>query len=90
MVKTKRKKVAVQVEIPAQDSRVVPYDTGKIKIGCAYERPRPVYTSTDDIWQDVYMGNRRHKNVKQTVAAWVGGAVIVFLYLYFLFGVLDA
>ncbi len=90
MVKTKRKKVAVQVEIPAYENKVVPYDTGKIKIGCAYVPPRPAYNETDDIWQDVYMGTRRHKNIKQTLAAWAGGAVVLFLYLYFLFGVLDA
>lgn len=53
----------------------VPYNTGKVKIGCHYV-PKPVNLNTyeSEFWQDVFIGTPRRVNnwTLFCVVLWVG------------------
>jgi hypothetical protein len=44
---------------PPTSEKNPPYDTGKIKIGVYYERPKPQRQSDEDLmWQSLLLGDR--------------------------------
>ena len=73
----KPKKLNKQWETP---KRVIPYDTGKVKIGCHYVPPQLNHnTETTDYWQDLYLGGHRaDKRARLWQAVYFAALVIGF------------
>ncbi len=68
MTKTKRNKTW------EQPKQVVPYDTGKVKIGLLYTPPPPKMTRDDEVIQAALLGIKLTPSIPWQ---WLGGVVFV-------------
>lgn len=57
-----------------QPKQVVPYDTGKVKIGLLYTPPPPKMTHDDEVIQAVLLGIKLTPHIPWQ---WLGGVVFV-------------
>lgn len=95
MTKRKRTKREVPIEIPAVEptavpqkyEKVTPYDTGKVKIGCAYVPPIRPISEDEHVWQDVFLHNDKMHSPFRTLAIWAACIVGLTIYAIILVGV---
>ena len=67
-----------------ENTRITPYDTGKIKIGVYYEPPRPMQDEDEIALQDALLGGKWRPGASaktnwQMVALALGGIIIYIL-----------
>jgi hypothetical protein len=66
-----------------ENTRITPYDTGKIKIGVYYEPPRPVQDEDEIALQDALLGGKWRPGASAKtnwqVIALVAGGLLVYV-----------
>ena len=46
-------------------NKQIPYNTGKVLIGCRYEAPKPSMSYEDEFWQDVLLGGHQVRRLQR-------------------------
>ena len=66
-------------------NKQIPYNTGKVRIGCNYQPPRKNYvTQNGEFWQDVLTGVHQKRRQRRMQAMWY---VVALVGVFMLMGV---